>query len=80
MKGFSDMFVGIIVNDFNKYLNNRTFSESLKLSEFLPVYKRWTRWQNNYGPISILSNLSKVYEIYMHDELNVFFDDVLSTF
>lgn len=41
MKGFSDMFVGIIVNDFNKYLNNRTFSESFKLSEFLPVYKRY---------------------------------------
>ena len=41
MKGFSDMFVGIIVNNFNKYLNNRTFSESFKLSEFLPVYKRY---------------------------------------
>lgn len=41
MKGFSDMFVGIIVNDFNKYLNNRTFSESFKLSEFIPVYKRY---------------------------------------
>ena len=36
--------------------------------------------ENNYRPIRILSNLSKICERYMHDEINAYFDDALSEF
>ena len=62
-------------------MHNGTFPRSFKISEVIPVYKKDEPYdKNNYRPISILSNLSKIYERYMHDEINAYFDDILSNF
>ena len=60
-------------------MHNDTFPKSFKISEVIPVYKKNDPYnKNNYQPISILSNLPKIYERYMHDEINAYFDDILS--
>ena len=69
----------MIVEDFNKCIHKDTFPKSFKISEVIPVCKKDAPYdKNNYRPISILSNLSKLYERYMHDEINAYFDDILS--
>ena len=47
-------------------------------NEVIPVYRKDEPYdENNYRPISILSYLSKIYEKYIHDEINAYFDDIL---
>ena len=47
------------------------FPDELKLAEVVPVYKKNDKKdKNNYWPMSILSNISKVYEKYMPKQLN----------
>ena len=81
IKEYSDIFATIIVEDFNKCMHNGTFPRSFKISEVIPVYKKDEPYdKNNYRPISILSNLSKVNERYMHDEINIYFDGIFQNF
>ena len=53
----------------------------MKLEDKIPVFKKDDRnLKSNYRPISILSNLSKVFEKIIHDQISVFFLDVLSKY
>ena len=36
--------------------------------------------KNNYRPVSILSDISKLYEKYMHQQMNEYFESLLSKF
>ena len=46
-----------------------------------PVYKKDSRNEvQNYHPVSILSNLSKVYEKCLFNEMATHFDDILSKY
>ena len=48
---------------------NGTFSKSFEIYQVKPVYKKDEPFdKNNYRPISIISNLSKIYERYMQDK------------
>ena len=61
-------------------MHNGTFPKSYKISKVIPVRKKDEPYdKNNYWPIGVLPNLSKIYKRYMHDEINVF-DDILSKF
>ena len=78
IKEYSNIFTTIIVKDINKCMHNGTFPKSFKISK---VYKKDEPYdKNNYRQISILSNLSKIYERYMYAEINAYFDDILSKF
>ena len=66
-------FYHIIANDSNKCLNNSTFSESFKILEAIPVYKKdKTTDKNIYRLKSMLSNLSKLMNAYFHNVLSKF--------
>ena len=57
------------------------FPECLKTAEVIPTYKKDKPTEKtNYRPISILSNISKIYERLMHDNMSDYFNDVLSKF
>ena len=57
------------------------FPDELKLAEVVPFYKKNDKKdKNNYWPMSILSNISKIYEKYMQKQLNEYFFDFLSKF
>ena len=66
-------FYHIIANDSNKCLNSSTFSESFKILEAIPVYKKEkTTDKNIYRLKSMLSNLSKLMNAYFHNVLSKF--------
>ena len=50
------------------------FLDELKLAKVVPIYKKNDKNdKDNYKPISILSNLSKTYEICIQTQLNEYF-------
>ena len=57
------------------------FPESLKLADFMPVYKKMDLFLvSNYKPISLLPTKSKVFERLMHHQVSEYIDKHLSSF
>ena len=53
----------------------------MKLANITPVFKKDDRTdKSNYRPISILPNLSKVFEKCIYNQLSIFFEKVLSKY
>ena len=82
LKANADIICGIIVADFNNNLIDKgLFPESLKTANVTPVFKKDSRTdKTNYRPVSILPNLSKVYERLIYNQLSNFFENKLSKF
>ena len=60
---------------------NEEFPEILKFAEVTPVYKNANPFEkDNYRPVSNLSNISKIFEIIMHNQMNNFFINKLSKY
>ena len=58
-----------------------TFPEDLKTAEFVPVHKKEKRtYKNNYRPVSILSNISKIYERSFYNQMYDYFDSIFSKY
>ena len=50
----------------------------MKLADVTPVYKKKSKnSKDNYRPVSILSNISKIYERCIYDQIQLFFDSLL---
>ena len=44
------------------------------------LYFKSKNLKDNYRPVSILSNISKIYERCLYDQIDVFFDSILSKY
>ena len=67
--------------NINKCIISSTFLDEIKLAEVIPIFKKDDRTcKNNYRPISILPNLSKIYEKCLYDQLSNFFEQILSNY
>ena len=76
-----DIFTHILLEQFNKSLALAVFPSSMKLANITPLFKKDDRTdKSNYRPISILPNLSKVFEKCIYNQVSVFFDKVLSKY
>ena len=63
IKEFSDFFSDFIYKSINHCITEGNFTADFKLAEDRPLYKSDGRTpKSNYRPISILSNVSKIYE------------------
>ena len=63
----------------NYSISNSIFPEQLKLAEVKPVYKKNLRAdKENYRPVSILPNISKIYERWLYKQLYEYFDVIFS--
>ena len=79
--GNSDIFAPILYNNFNNNITNGAFPSKLKTADITPTHKKKERiLKENYRPISILPAISKIYEKLMEDQLNVYFENILSKF
>ena len=55
--------------------------DKLKHADIKLIYEKESRNENeNYRPVSILLNLSKIFELCMHDQLKDYFDKILSKY
>ena len=57
------------------------FPSDLKLANATPVYKKNSKnSKDKYRPVSTLSNISKIFERCISDEIQLFFDSLLSKY
>ena len=70
---------GIIAKDFNNCINKGVFPDDLKHADVTPIHKKEDKSdKTNYRPVSILTNVSKIYEKLIYSQLYDSFDGKLS--
>ena len=81
IKELGTFFAKFLSKNFNSCLETGSFPEDLKCAEVVPIYKKNDKKdKSNYRPISLLSNISKVYERCMQEQLDEYFSDLLSKY
>ena len=81
IKDNKDLFSYFISASFNNAVNKGVFPNELKQADIKPIYKKESRNEKEkYRPISILPNLSKIFERCMYDQLKDHFDKLLSKY
>ena len=73
------IFAGFIAKDFNNYVDEGVFPDKLKHADVTPINKKKDKSdKTNYRPVSILPNISKIYEKLIYGQLYDYFDKALS--
>ena len=81
LKDYQDSFAPFIYKNYNKSLLDGIFAENYKTAEVVPVYKKKKNThQNNYGSLSILSNISNIYDKSFYNQTYDYFDRLLSKY
>ena len=63
IKKNADIFADILLARFNDSVEKSNFPSSLKKANITPVFKKGDRnSKDNYRPVSILPNISKIFE------------------
>ena len=70
---------------FNKNIHfcieNSILPSDLKVVDVTPTFKKKSKTsKENYRPISILPNLPKIYERCLYNQMQTYFDDILSRY
>ena len=77
----SEYFSLYFHKNINYCLEQSLFPHDLKLADVASVYKKKSKAsKGNYRPVSILSNISKVYERCIYDQIQTYFDKILSKY
>ena len=67
--------------DVNASISTSKFPNDLKEPDMIPAYKKKSKLsKENYRPISILSNISKVYGRYFNHQISKYFETRFSKF
>ena len=70
-----------VCDDINASIRSSNFHNELKEADIVPVHKKKSKLsKENYRPISILPNMSKVYERCLYDQTSEFFDNIFSKY
>ena len=81
LKQNSDYFAEYFYENINQCISKSIFPSDLKLADVTPVYKKKSKnSKDNYRPVSILSNISKIYERCIYDQIQLFFDSLFSKY
>ena len=76
-----DFFAFHVQKDINSSMSTLKFPNDLKEADIIPVYKKKsTLSKENYRRISILPNISKVYERCLYDQIWNYFETRFSKF
>ena len=75
-----DIFANFITDHFNYCIAYGEFPDELKHADIIPVHKKNEKCdKTNYRPVSILTNISKIYEKLLYNQLPKYFDSLLAT-
>ena len=82
LKQNSDYFAGFFCGNNNKRISFKIdVTTDLKLADVTPVYKNKSKnSKDNCRPVSILYNISKIYERCFYGQIQVFFNSILSKY
>ena len=79
LKQNSDYFPEYFYENINQCISKLIFPSDLKLTDVTPFYKMKSKnFKDNYRPGSILSNISKIYKRCIYDQIQLFFNSLLS--
>ena len=77
----SDIFGDFIFGNYKNCVSNSIFPNSLKNTIVTWVHKKGAKTsKDNYRPVSILSNISKIYERLLFKQISEYFEPILSKF
>ena len=63
-----DIVASILNENINYSFTSCIFPEELKIAEVIPIYKKDSKTdKSNYRPVSLLLNISKIYEMSIYD-------------
>ena len=80
-KVIQENFATFITENFNNMIEKSAFPVSLKQADIKPIQKKDSRGdKENYRRVSILPNLSKIYERCLYTHMNKYFDHILSKY
>ena len=75
------MFARYFHKNLNFCIENSIFPSDLKVTDVPPAFKKKSKTsKDNYRPISILPTISKIYERCLHNQMQTYFDDILSKY
>ena len=81
IKENSDIFSSIIQSSYNTTVKTCEFPAFLKCANVIPIHKGESKnSKENYRPISILPNISKIFEKLMFKQMAAFMDQYFSKF
>ena len=77
LKENTNIFSNFLSISFNNSIKLSTFPEILKHGDITPLYKKGKKdIKGNYRPVSILPNLSKIFEKFMFKQMSEFFENI----
>ena len=81
LKENTDITANFLYLSYNDTVMNCSFPSILKNANVIPIYKRHSRMkEKSYFTVSILPKIWKIFEKFMHCQMSLFFDDVLSKY
>ena len=81
LKKNESFFAEYICNDINASILNPKFHNELKEAAIILAHKKKSKLsKENYRPISILPNISKVYQRCLYDQVSDYFGDISSKY
>ena len=81
LKQNSDFFAAHVQKDINASISALKFPNDLKETDIIPAHKKKSKLSKaNYRPVSILLNISKVYERCLHDQISKYSETGFSKF
>ena len=79
IKENSDIYSNFIYQSVNNMIDVCIILTSLKLANITPVYKKGSKnSKENYRPVSILPNISKIYERCLFKPISSYFENIFS--
>ena len=75
-----DFFAKYTCDDINDSLRSSKFPNELKQADIVPAQKKSNLSKQNYRPISILPNVSKIYERCFYDQILTYFEHIFSRY
>ena len=79
IKQNADVFTDILPSSFNNLIYQSQFAPIFKLVNISLAFKKGDRnFKENYRPVSILSNISKIFEQCMFRQISRFMDSYLT--
>ena len=79
MKENIDIISYVLCHNFSNFLFDSLFPNKLTETNITPAYKKEEKClKENSQPVSILPNVSKIYERLFFDQINAYFETILS--
>ena len=81
MEENAELFTDFIHSALNEATQSGNFPSCLKWADVTPIFKKGLRSQvDNYGPVSIFPNVSKLFERPLFEQMSLFFDQTFSVY